>query len=264
MTLYVDVLFAINFSMDFLALFLTQMLMNKKIHRLEIIIASIIGAAYGVVELLVNMNVLLNSFINVLVSFLICFIAFKVNKIGKFTAMLIVFWATSATLGGLMSLLYSFLNKIFLEYIKNYSYSTALNGARFFIIVILSVIFALIFSKIEQSKMNVKEVDVSILYKNQIFKMKGLCDSGNLLTEPFSGKSVILVSNKSPLSKAINQEDELKKRLIPYKTVEKSGLLNGIIPPKILINEIEVSAVVAPSENDDFSGYDALVPISLI
>ena len=107
-------------------------------------------------------------------------------------------------------------------------------------------------------------VIIVITIKDKKFILKGLCDSGNLLTEPLTGKCVILVSEKTLIGSLINNESDLKKRYIPYHGVEKEGILKGIIPQKILVNECEKSAIIAPIENKSFEGYDALVPSSLI
>ncbi len=264
MTLYADVLFAINFSMDFLSLFITEMILHKKIHKKRILISGVIGGLYGVFELLVPTKVVLGAIINVGVSFLMCFIAFNEKKIGKFTVMLVMFWGVSASLGGIMSLLYSFLNNILFEYIKDYSYSTVYNGARFFIVASLTMIVSIAFTRIYNSKKNVKEATMDVRINNISFSLKGICDSGNLLTEPITGKSVILVSDDSEIGRLIEKEPELKKRYIPYHGVEKQGILRGVVPQRILLNDSEITAVVATIKNKSFAGYDALIPASLL
>ena len=263
-TLYLDVLFAINFSMDFLSLFITEMILHKKIHKKRILISAIIGGLYGILELLSPTKLVIGAIVNVCVSFLMCFIAFKESKIGKFTGMLIMFWGVSASLGGIMTLLYNFLNKILNEYIREYSYSQAYNGARFFIVASLTMIVAIAFSRLYNSKKNIKEVTIAIFLNNTSFSLKGICDSGNLLAEPITGRSVILVSKFSKVGQLIDKESELKKRYIPYHGIEKAGILKGIVPDKILVNDREISAIIATIENKDFAGYDALVPVSLI
>lgn len=264
MTLYVDVLFAINFSMDFLSLFITEMILHKKIHKKRILVSATIGGLYSVLELLVPTKIILGATINVCISFIMCYVAFKENRLGKLTGMIVLFWGVSASLGGIMSLLYSFLNNLLYEYIRNYSYSQAYNGARFFIIASLTMIVAIVFSRLYKSQKNIREVTITVLIKNTSFNLKGICDSGNLLTEPITGKSVILVSNASEVGQLIDKEKELKKRYIPYHGIEKNGILKGIVPEKILVNNSEISAIIATIENKSFAGYDALVPISLV
>lgn len=264
MTLYADVLFAINFSMDFLSLFITEMILHKKIHKKRILISGVIGGLYGVFEIIFSVGFMLGAIINVGVSLLMCYVAFKENKIGKFTGMLIMFWGVSASLGGIMSLLYTFLNNMLLEYIKNYSYTTVYNGARFFVVASLTVVVSMTFTRIFNSKKSIKEVTINVNINGIDFSLRGICDSGNLLTEPITGKSVILVGNGTKLGKEIENKPDHQKRYIPYHGVENKGVLKGIVPKKILINNREMSAIIAPIKNRDFAGYDALVPISLV
>ena len=47
--IYGDVLFVINFCMDFLSLYISGKLMHMKMSRLRLIIAATIGGIYGVV-----------------------------------------------------------------------------------------------------------------------------------------------------------------------------------------------------------------------
>ena len=80
MTVYIDVLFAINFSMDFLALFLTNLILFKKIHKVRILIASLIGGLYGTLEFFVDLNFMWTIVTNIAVTFLMCTIAFEKSK----------------------------------------------------------------------------------------------------------------------------------------------------------------------------------------
>ena len=105
---------------------------------------------------------------------------------------------------------------------------------------------------------------MKVMMKNKSYHLKGLCDSGNVLFEPITGKSVILVSSVSDIGKMIELESDIKKRYIPFCSVDKKGMLRGIVPDKLLINNSEISAIIAPAENKSFNGFDALVPLSLV
>ena len=264
MTLYADVLFAINFSMDFLALFITELILHKEIHKKRILASAILGGIYSIFEILVPTGIILGAIINVGISFLMCFIAFKENKPGRFTGMLIMFWGVSTSLGGIMSVLYTFLNRIFLSYLEKYSYEEAYNGGRFFVVVFLTVIASASLGKIFNAKRNIREVSITLNINGVNYDLRGICDSGNLLTEPITGKGVILVSEDTEAGKEIEKISEYHKRYIPYHAIENEGVLKGIAPQKIIINGREMSAIIAPIKNRNFAGYDALVPISLV
>jgi stage II sporulation protein GA (sporulation sigma-E factor processing peptidase) len=262
--LYIDVLFAINFSMDFISLFLTNLILRKKVYKARMLISSLLGALYGALELLISTDIITGLIYNIIISALMCLIAFKYDSLVRFLASLTLFWGASASLGGIISVLYNFINKIFYEFISEYSYNQVYSGVRFFIVASLSILCALIINKLILKKREYMEVKIEIKYKDNKFNLIGLCDTGNLLKEPISGRNVILISKNSLLGNMIENEKEFKKRYIPYKTVNSQGIIKGIIPDSIKLNNKEVTAIIAPVENDMFSGEEALVPSSLL
>lgn len=264
MVLYADVLFVINFSMDFISLFLTAMVMHRKIQKGRILISSCLGGVYGIFDIIVDLNPIIQILISITVSFLICIICFKEKKISSFLIMLAMFWGVSALLGGFMSLLYSAFNKIFYEYIKDYSYSEVYNGARFVIIASIAIIASSVFSKMLIKRTSIKTTELIVETDSGHYVLSGLVDSGNLLTEPLTGKCVILVSDNGKLGEEILSYPEYKMRYIPYNGVEKEGIIKGIVPKKVIINKSEKSAVIASVRKDNFAGYDALVPSALV
>ena len=66
MILYADVLFAINFCMDFVAIFLCNMILRRRLKKARILIASIIGGLYGVIGVLISMDLLTECFVFIL------------------------------------------------------------------------------------------------------------------------------------------------------------------------------------------------------
>lgn len=261
--LYVDVLFAINFSMDFVSLFICGKILHKKIPKLRIIIASIIGGLYGVLSLIFSVNLALEIIICVIISVIMCGMVFYEKNIKSISVSLIVFWLVSSLLGGVMSFLYTIANKLLSEYINSYTYETVYNGVRFFVIATVTILLTSFCCKIFFNNKDKKTVLITVINKNREFKLNGLCDSGNLLRDPLSNRCVILISKKCVLGKEIENEDDLHKRFIPYTDISGSGMLKGIMPTKIVINNKEVSALIAPV-NQSFDGNDALVPITLV
>ncbi len=264
MKIYVDMLFAINFSMDFVSLFLTLKLLHKPLYKKRILASSALGGFYGVFDVLASQAPPMSLLTSVLVSFLMCFICFKEGNKRRFIGAYAVYWGVSACLGGFMSLLYSFLNKTLAEYIERHSYTTVYNGARFFIISAISIIASLLLSRALNNERQIEVAEVFVEYSGKSFTFKGLCDSGNLLTEPFSGKAVILVTNQTQLGKEIEALADIYKRYIPYDGVGGHGFVKGIKPQVIKINNEERSAIIAPINKKEFGGYEACVPMMLI
>ena len=264
MILYADVLFAINFSMDFLALFICSMIMRRRINKKRIILASFFGAIYSVVDVVLALQAFIKIAISVSVAVVICVICFAESKIKSIMALCVMYLFTSATLGGIMSLVYTLFNSVLSKIIDKHTYAGAYNGARTFIIIGITAIVAVIFSRILLAKKDLKNIAVQIKLADESYILNALCDSGNLLTEPISGKAVILVGEESKIGKKIISIEDIYKRYIPYKDANSEGILKGAIPNEVVINNKKVTAVIATVKRNDFGGFDALVPSALL
>ena len=163
-----------------------------------------------------------------------------------------------------MSIFYSFLNRILSKYIAEHSQGVVYSNARFLIILFLAVIVSTLFARSFGKERKIKNAKLNIELNGKSFEFYGLVDSGNLLTEPISGKSVILVSETSPIGQEILNMSDLKKRFIPYTAVGAEGLLKGVTPKLLKINDAEVAAIIAPICKKDFAGYESCVPLALI
>ncbi len=264
LVLYADVLFAINFSMDFLALFICSMILHLKVTRKRIILSALLGGAFGVIEVILPMNQVISILLSLFVSLFMCLIAYKKCTRKRLFISYIMFWAVSASLGGVMSLSYSLLNRLFQDVIFKYSPSGAYNGARFLIIASITAIVSIIFSKIFSSKKDITSAEIVVVIDKIEYKMEAFCDSGNMLSDPILSKPVILVTEFCKLGEIILAKDDYKKRLIPYSDVSGGGILKGVIPESVKVGNNLVDAIVAPIETKDFAGYEALVPAKLV
>lgn len=263
-TLYADVLFAINFSMDFLALFICSIILHRKSSKLRMVLASVLGAIFGVIEIIFSWSLILTAILSVIVSIVMCIVAFFEKNIKRFTFTVIMFWIVSMALGGVMSFLYSILNKALASVIENFSPIVTYNGARFFIIISITAIVGIMFSRIFVTKKDVKSIDVTVTIDKNEYKITALCDTGNMLTEPISAKPVILVCEGTEVGKRILEIDDHYKRYIPYSDASSTGMLKGYIPKKIYVGDNLVDAVVATIKKDKFAEFDGLVPMSLV
>ena len=261
--LYADILFLINFSMDFLGLFVCSRVMRCKINRGRILISSFVGALYGVASMVFDIDFALNCMICVTVALIMIFISFRENRLLRLIVLTMMYLFVSATLGGLMSISYDLFNRVIANVSIENSQVTY-NGARMFVIIGMTSVVSLIFSRILIRNKNVEYVELSVKTLKNNYTLKGLCDSGNLLVEPFSGKSVILISEESLLGKEILSFHGYKVKYIPFRDVNGEGVLRGITSLEIKINGKNTEAIIATCKNNSFCGYDALVPKNII
>ena len=263
--IYSDVLFLLNFSLDFLCLFITARILNRKTTTLRLITASSLGGLYAFIPYLAEMKVYFSLPMHLLSALVICFIAFV--GYDKFAKTLLCFITASALMGGLITAFYSL--------IGGYNIGIYLDAKphSFILILILSALIAASFGLISRKSISVKSVRVRFSVCGEVISANLLCDIGNLVTEPFSALPVIIVSSvclPSPFDSPESEAFPLNLRAVPCATARGSCCYLAFRPDKIEILELakkpkSVDAYLAvDTENKSFSGYDGIMPAILI
>jgi Sporulation factor SpoIIGA. len=281
--IYGDVLFLINFSMDFLTLCLTGKILRKKTKPLALTLSASFGAVYGVIAVLYQGNYFIGLVIGAAVSVLMCYIAFG-RPLLLATAL---FNALGLLLGGAVTAAYMALGSI-----KNgYSnYNTKLDALPTRVpfgwtIVIASVfgIAAMIAARAAAKRHIAPEIEIIAKYKDKTITFNALTDSGNLLREPLSGDAVIITSYATlePLlpaelrlifrtgdtaSTALLPFELMRRvRFIPAKNAGGDTLFIGFIPENIKAGSHDRAeaclAVSAGGEaSREFNGLKGIAP----
>lgn len=272
--LYADVLFLVNFTMDFLTLFIAASLTRRKVRTVKLSISSAIGALYGVASCFMGGIVLFRILINVAVSYLMCLIAFE----KRILPAMAVFYFSGCLLGGIMTALYSFADgsKIASPMLGQGSHNAfgeiPLGWAA--VVAVASAFAAIAGGRMTKRRRTAFDVTVAVVTDEGSFVFDGICDSGNLLTDPIGGQPVMIIERQTFL-KTLKQDhrsffesggeifpEGLVVRAIPSDTVGGHGVLYGYIPKRVSVNGVPVSAVIAMGEVS-FDGRAALVPPSL-
>lgn len=301
--IYIDILLLINFSMDFVALFLTARLMHARAKALPLAAASLIGAGYEALRLFISWSLPLSVISDIACAVLMCVIALGASELLRTT---LTFLCASIIIGGTMTALYSLAGMGDGLFSGSSAESTdALLGlpfGRFIPAAALSAAFALLLCRTLRSRLGRKKCICRITVNGSSAELSGLCDSGNLLRDPLSGRPCILLTPASAaallppelLSGALPDYIEpssahiggrsyistapsdapsestagygrLKLRMIPMRTPTGSALLTAVIPDSVTVGGRECRAVIAVSPGrSDFGGADALVPASLM
>ena len=280
MIVYGDLLFLINFSMDFLCFYLSCLLLHRKIKVWRTCVASFLGGVYSVASLFIMVNGALAFVIDGIVLVIMCIIAYWTRKMGvkRLIKSIFLYFFVSALLGGLMTALFSLFNN--LEFIKEIDGSG--DGIDAWIFVILAIVgsfFALNGGKTLRASFSEKNVFLKIESEIGTETISALVDSGNLATEPISGKSVVFVSIEKckkiieePLYCAIKNNSIFddtqfsvlnKIRFVPTRVLLGSSLLPALKFKKvILINgkyEKEIDVYVAFVNEEALGKYDAII-----
>ena len=297
-TVYADLLFLVNFSMDLLCFYVTARLFHRKIRLLRMLLASSLGGVYSVAVLFINVTSLGATALDLSMCALMCLLAFGIKDSGAFGYFMscAVYFGVSVGTGGLMTAMYSLLNRMDLplDQLGNNGYDISVWG--FAVLAIVSAIATSLGGKFIKSVSNSTVSKVIVEYQGRAAVVNGMEDTGNLLTDPISGKPIIVIDVKSAarllgedcaqmaargdVSNVIGMRGDHKIRVVPINTASGSSMLCAFVPDRIIINvisdgsrtkerSIEVDALFAPSKldfdvNKKAFGCGALVPTSLI
>lgn len=292
-TVYGDILFIINFCMDFVALYITAKILHIRPRAGYLILSSSMGAVYSVASMFFSGGFLLSLAIDISVSALMCFVAFKKTSGRTFLISWFLFFAVSALLGGTITAMYSLINSAIGKRLNVTSPEEAYSGLPaniFVIIAIVSVILTYAGGRLLGKTSHVKTIEVTVTHGKKSVTFTALSDSGNLLCEPVSGRPAILVGydvissvipyevlslirtgsyEKMSILSAANLR---RTRLIPAKGIGDGIILIGFVPDKITVKKSgrggirTVDAIIAvdAKRSGDYSGCEGIISPSLI
>lgn len=259
--IYIDELFLINFAMDIVLLLIEKKLLKWNAGRFKIVLASLFGAGmtclYAVVPSLYGIMKFICFY--VLVSFAMVRIAFDLHRIKDRIKGVVVLYAITFFLGGVMNSVY-YQRKTIQYYtdLVTHEVFTKIGLPYLFGACILAVIMLFgIWRCIQYYRQCEKDIlELNITYNKQSVLGKGLLDTGNCLKDPITGKPVIVVQLEllreclSPslyndiikvgrLENAaydICEANATKIRLVPFQSIGKK---HGILPA-IVLDEVEI------------------------
>lgn len=288
-TVYIDVFFLINFSMDFLGLFLAAKLLSRRESLLRLFLAALFGGFYACIALIFPLDDTLLAFsfaVDALACFLMALIAvFHRRAIRGVFSFSLVFGAISILLGGAMTALFYAFNRLGLDraFGGGDAESDGISVWLFAIFAAISGFVALIGGKFFKKKASRSSGSLEILYGKRKIKLPCMCDSGNLLREPISQLPCILVELDSvkeifPRSlydcvktgniEGLPSSEAARIRMIPACDASGEVMLLGIRPDGIMLDmgkgATSVCAYIAFSrEKISAQGAKALVPSEL-
>ena len=234
---YVDVLFLINFSMDYLVLYITAALLYLPKNAKRLLLSSLLGAIYEICIVVWPGRFMITFLTSIGVSILLCAVAFdfSVQKTGKGRSIL-VFYFINLLFGGAINAVMHLL-----QHLRPGAYRGSMQPDIKRIILLAACVLTLaLLSVIRRRRAFPGEiVRVDITYdQNLSQQITCLVDSGNLLTEPFSGLPVILCTMSAVPYKRIMEQMEKRHKTcwIPTTTANGTSMLQGCLPKEITIN----------------------------
>ncbi len=287
---YADVLFLINFSMDAIALYVSARLCSAKISIKRIVLASTIGGIYSVVSLLLGLRLYFEIAVFMLVCVIMCAVALCPDSFLVAFKYSIVMFVASAMLGGIMTVAYGAFNSFFYPYIESED-GIDLNPLIFALLALISMSAALFLCSLHGSGNLPDRCEIKVTIFKKELVATGIFDSGNMLKDPLSGRSVIIAdanlltgilsktfldgayNNNTMLLYSLEEKEKKRFRLIASKGIGGSTYLWGIIADEVNIVYqkkgktciVSRDAVIGLACNCDFGGdFRCIVPTSII
>ena len=269
-TVYADVLFLINFSMDFLVFYICARLSGKRLFVVRSVIAAAVGGVYGIVSLFLPEEGLVPLICDVSSMLLICAIAFyiKLDRIRDFLGRCALFAGVSAILGGIMTAIYTMLNRSGLAVLEGES-GDDISIWLFALLAAAGGAAAFVGGRRMRRLSMTKQAEIEITFDSKTVRARGMTDTGNLLTDPLSGRSVAIceleavkdifpdelsefLKSGNAFSSTMPAEYASRLRFIPAKgaIASKASLLCAVLPDTVYVvcdgKRSEADILIAP------------------
>ncbi len=231
MKIYLDLVFLLNFAMDFLLLWTVNMTLKRNAKGKRMLLGALLGTG-TLLLLFLPLNKIELILIKCLISAGMCIITFQFQNISYTIQNMVYFYMTGTILGGF---LYS-LNIEFSYEQKGIIFIHHGLSVNFLFLIIISPIILYIYIR-SQKKLKIQYAhyyQLIVTFKNnhQLI-LNAFLDTGNKLIDPITKKAIILVENAY-----LQKEMPQNLLYVPYKSLNHQGILKCIIPKKVTINGV--------------------------
>ncbi len=259
MYIYLDILIITAVYTNYFLIKATAKITHTALKNSKCILSSVIGSLFSLIILLPELNNIILLLIRIVSAAIIIIIAFSGRSKREIYRISLIYFFISFIFAGVeygLSVLFSSSATVWNNSVLyiNISLKTLV------ISTVISYIAISVFRRFLDSK-NEYDGDyvITIINREKTAHIKAVCDTCNNLTDSFSGKPIIVCSKES--IKTILNEDELDAvmsltlnnditvthykgwRLIPYSTINSSGLLPSFLPSYIYIKNNETKKI---------------------
>ena len=275
-TLYIDVYFMINFTVDMLAIFIALKLVHLKIRMRALIISALLGALLSIVELFIK-NYISNVFLATLFVILISLICAKEASCARKLKFLISFYIAAFLISGAVNFIYGLMDRYVKDIIINSAGSTNRKALVFSLIILMMIGVLRLFIMMFSNSINQKSVRILIEIGDKSIGLDAMIDTGNLVKDPMNMNPVIFIK-KSYAEKILPSEitelchldtlsPEFRKRirLVPVTRNSETHVMTGVRVDRVMVfngnsKEAIDATIVIDKEEGTFGGYYALAP----
>lgn len=265
MSIYLDVIWLLNFSFDLFLLVLTAIALKRKMKKVRILLAALLGSSIVIMMFSPLAFIATHPLGKMFISILMVLLAFGFKRFRYFFQGLLTFYFVTFLVGGGMIGAHYFVQAE-MSYLDGIlmTNSTGFGHPISWLFVLLGFPILWIFARsslegFEAKKIHYEQlVTVKIKVDSTQFTLKGLVDSGNQLYDPITRSPVMIIDTKKAqeylpqqlvlqalqedVMKAISDDQqeghswEHRVRIIPYRVVGKEHqFLLGFKPDEVWI-----------------------------
>ena len=231
MKVYVDLVLFLNFLLDFILLVSVCILLRRSVSIVRLMIGSFIGSL-SILFLFINISSFTLFIFKIIISVIMCISTFSFKNIKYTLNNLLYLYINSIVLGGALYLINDSFSKkhVGIVFINN-GFSINL-----IILVIFSPIIVYIYIKqVKRLKNNYNHYyKVKLYLNNRIYNLNAYLDTGNKLLDPYKNRPVVLVQKK------VIRNIPNEVLYVPYKTIDKNGVIKCIKADKLYIEEVGI------------------------
>lgn len=273
--IFVDVLFIINFIIDYILLSVTTFFAKKSPSLLKMCLSSSIGALFSSAMFFAPDNSLFSFFSSLTVAFLMVFFAFGTNKSFVLMKNTAIFYLVSAVISGI-GFSFVFSGKMSQTAINNGIFYADINAYTLLLVFVISV-FLIHTSTGYIKKQKIKSsyiYNVTIERNGKTVCDNALFDTGNFMRDPISQKSVIIAEWQSVSS--LFDEDAVTEAIVnnpkDFLYIALSGIggntgMYAFSPDKVTSSEIcffePVLVAITEIPLDKDGSYRIILPNSV-
>ena len=195
-TIYIDVYFLINFSLDVISLYFAVMLARAASSFPRLLLVGGALATLSVIYLFLEGGVITSVAFSVCVSACVLLLSVKGASIKRRMCVLASFLIVEVIFGGAVSYFYGILERL----VKGYTADEYDNTNGGILLLALFVLLAIgiirLFILMFRSRIESSVVKIAIIHKEKRILLDALVDSGNLLRDPFDSSAVIMVKER--------------------------------------------------------------------
>ena len=237
MVIYVDILFALNWWIDFLLLLGVRRGVGGSTSAWRLAVGALVGAVSCLVLFLPPISVWLTLLLRLLTAALMVTVAFRCHRWREWGRRVAVLFALSAGLAGLCGGLYFFVAPQGFYVFNGVVYYSV---PPLLLVALTVVCYGLLWMGEQLLRRRAPTEHlyrVRLTYEGRSVTFSCLYDSGNHLTEPFSGRPVLVVERE--VAEQITYVPAVADlpsgwRLIPYNSLGGNGLLPAFVPTSVV------------------------------